>query len=335
MRAKIIGCGISGITAGIVLKNAGYDVEIFDSRPHIGGNCYDEKMHGITVHKYGPHIFHTNDEEVWNFVNKYSEFNNYTHRVKANTKYGLISIPYNYTTRDEIGRDLSVEEIQDAIFKEYSERHWGLSWGLLPKSISSRLPTKRDNYDSRYFIDEYQGIPKQGYTHMMQNMLYGIKVNLGVSKDYFRKLLNTNDLIIYTGKPDEYFDFIYGKLEYRSLRFEHHKDNKDPRFGWNNISIINECNNSKFNRTTDNSVFLNEQFEHTVFTRDFPEEHDETNDPMYPKNFGNNLEIYAKYNELIKKEKKTVFVGRLASYKYLDMWMAIKQVFQKLKPHYE
>ena len=147
--------------------------------------------------------------------------------------------------------------------------------------------------------------------------------------------MDSNDLIIYTGKPDEYFDFVYGKLEYRSLRFEHYKDNKDSRFGWNHISIINECNDSKFNRTVDNSVFLNEKSEYTIFTRDFPEEHNETNDPMYPKNFGSNIEIYSKYNELIKKQNKTIFVGRLASYKYLDMWMAIKQVFQKLKPYYE
>jgi UDP-galactopyranose mutase len=331
MRAKIIGCGISGITSGILLKNAGYDVEIFDSRSHIGGNCYDEKIHEITVHKYGAHIFHTNDEEVWAFVNKYSEFNNYTHKVKANTKYGLISIPYNYTTRDEIGKDLSAEEIQDLIFKEYSERHWGLPWELLPKSISNRLPIKRENYDNRYFTDKYQGIPKNGYTNMMKNMLCDIKVNLNVNKNYFKKLLDTNDLVIYTGKPDEYFDFAYGRLEYRSLKFQHYKEDKDPRFAQNNISVINECNESKYNRTIDNCFFLNEQLEHTVFTRDFPEEHNETNDPIYPKNFGSNAEIYSRYNHLIKKQKKTVFMGRLASYKYLDMWMAIKQVFQKLK----
>jgi UDP-galactopyranose mutase len=330
MRAKIIGCGISGITAGILLKNAGYDVEIYDSRSHIGGNCYDEKIDGVTIHKYGPHIFHTNDDEVWNFVNKYSQFNNYTHKVKANTKYGLISIPYNYTTREEIGKDLTTEEIQDTIFKQYSERHWGLPWEMLPKSISSRLPTKRENYDNRYFTDKYQGIPKYGYYHMMQNMLYDIKVNLNVSKNYFKKLLDTNDLIIYTGKPDEYFDFVYGKLEYRSLRFEHYKDNKDARFGHDKISTINECNTSSYNRTTDNSVFLNETLEYTIFTRDYPEEHNDNNDPMYPKNFGTNLDIYSKYNNLIKKQNKTIFVGRLASYKYLDMWMAIKQVFQKI-----
>lgn len=336
MKAKIIGCGLSGIVSAILLKEKGYSVEIFDTRNHIGGNCYDEKIQNITVHKYGPHIFHTNDEEVWSFVNKYTSFNNYIHRCRANTKYGLISIPYNLQTRDELGKDLSENEIQDLIFREYSERHWGIPWEKLPKSISSRVPNKRNNYDNRYFTDTYQGIPEQGYTTMMSNMLDNTKVHLGVSRDFYKQLLSNSssyDIMVYTGKPDDYFDYEYGSLEYRSLRFEHIIENKNNLFSFNQGSIINECNQLLFNRTADNGVFLqeNRNLQYSVYTRDFPEEHNRYNDPIYPKNFGSNIEIYEKYNKLIKQQNKTIFLGRLATYKYLDMWMAIKQVFNKIK----
>lgn len=331
-KAKIIGCGLSGIVSAILLKEKGYDVEIFDSRDHIGGNCYDEKIQGITTHKYGAHIFHTNDSEVWNFLNKYSSFNQYEHRVRANTRLGLISIPYNLKTRDQLGKDLSVEEIQDLIFKDYSERQWAIQWKDLPKSISGRLPSKRDNCDDRYFTDKYQGIPSLGYTNMLNNMLDGIKVNLSIAKDYYKKILDDNhfDLMIYTGKPDDYFNYIYGKLEYRSLRFEHYVGYTSNIYSCEKGNTINECNHSSFNRTVDNSIFLNEISldNKTVYTKDYPEEHNETNDPIYPKNFGSNTKIFEKYNRLVKLQQKTIFLGRLATYKYLDMWMTVKQALR-------
>jgi UDP-galactopyranose mutase len=333
-KAKIIGCGLSGIVSAILLKDKGYDVEIFDTRDHIGGNCYDEKINNITVHKYGLHVFHTNDTIVWNFLNRYSSFNNYIHKARANTRLGLISIPYNLKTRDQLGKDLSLEEIQDLIFKDYSERHWGIKWKDLPKSISGRLPSKRDNYDDRYFTDKYQGIPSLGYSHMLNNMLDGIKVNLSIIPSYYKKILNDNhfDLMIYTGKPDDYFDYTYGRLEYRSLRFEHYIEKINNTYSFESGGTINECNKSPFNRTTDNRIFLNETpiDNNTVYTRDYPEEHNDTNDPFYPKNFGDNIKIFEKYNQLIRNQNKVVFIGRLATYKYLDMWMAIKQVFNKI-----
>lgn len=336
MKAKIIGCGLSGIVASTLLKQKGYDVEIFDTRNHIGGNCYDENIKNITVHKYGLHIFHTNDLEVWNFVNQYTLFNNYVHRARANTKYGLISIPYNLKTEKQLGKELSETDIQNLIFKEYSERHWGIPWEKLPKSISSRLPSKRYNDDDRYFTDIYQGIPVNGYTNMMHNMLDGTVVHLDVNKDTYKKLLFNSslyDIMIYTGKPDDYFDYKYGHLEYRSLRFDHYEQPKDKLFSFDQGSVINECNSKTFNRTVDNGVFLkeNDNLDYSIYTKDYPEEHNEYNDPIYPKNFGVNLDTYNNYNKLMKKQTKTIFLGRLATYKYLDMWMAIKQVFNKLK----
>lgn len=332
MKAKIIGCGLSGIVSAIILKHKGYNVEIFETRNHIGGNCYDEKINDITVHKYGPHIFHTNDDEVWNFVNRYSSFNNYIHKTRANTIYGLISIPYNYNTRDQIGKDLSIEEIQKTIFQKYSERHWGITLENLPKNIINRLHLKRNNYDDRYFTDKYQGIPQYGYTNMFHNMVDDIKINLNVEPNYYKRIINksNHDIMIYTAKLDDYFDYEYGNLGYRSLRLEHTISPKDKKFSWYDGAIINECNDSLFNRTIDNSVFLNEQLNYTIITRDFPQEHSNDNEPFYPKNFGSNIELYNKYHKLISSQKKTIFLGRLATYKYLDMWMVIRQVLNKL-----
>ena len=319
---------MSGITSAILLKEQGHEVEIFETRPHIGGNCYDKKKEGITVRQYGAHIFHTSDEDVWTFLNRYSKFNDYSHKVRANTQLGMISIPYSKKTTEQIGRELSPSEIQELIFRDYSERHWGIPWEDLPKSISGRVPNKRNNCDERYFTDTYQGIPEKGYTEMFKNMLDGIKVNVGVSKDEYRKL--KCDKMVYTGKPDEFFNESYGKLPYRSLKFEHYKADKDADFSFSKGSVINECNTKPYNRTIDNGAFLNENLPQTIMTRDYPVEHDETNDPIYPKSFGEGQEIYKKYKQAIQADHNVIFLGRLATYKYLDMWMAIKQVMVKL-----
>ena len=154
-------------------------------------------------------------------------------------------------------------------------------------------------------------------------------------KDLYKKILTDNnyDLLVYTGKPDDYFEYCHGELEYRSLKFEHTTAPKDGLFSWENGAVINECNKLPYNRTVDNSIFLNQDVNQTVYTRDYPEEHNRTNDPIYPKNFGTHNDKYSLYNRLMHQQNKTIFVGRLATYKYLDMWMAIKQVFQKLEFH--
>jgi len=331
MKVHIYGCGMSGVVAAILLKERGHDVEIFEVREHIAGNCYDHKNHdGCTVHEYGSHIFHTNDEDVWEFLNRYTKFNDYQHRVRANTSEGLLSIPFNKKTEVQLGRDLSPEEIQELLFREYSERHWGIPWEQLPKSISGRVPNKRDNHDDRYFTDKYQGIPEHGYTKMFENMLDGIKVNLGVEHGLHKRL--KADLVIWTGKVSEYFDLKLGHLPYRSLRFEHERVKKDDLYTWNTGAVINECNTKPFNRTMDSSVYLNEDVEYTIHTRDHPEEYQPgRNAPIYPKTFGEGPKIYQKYQQMANSDPNTIFLGRLATYRYLDMWMAVKQVMVRLK----
>lgn len=331
MKIHIYGCGMSGVTAAILFKEQGHDVEIFEVRDHIAGNCYDVKNDdGCTVHKYGSHIFHTNNEEVWEFLNRYTKFNSYEHRVRANTKEGLLSIPFSKKTEEQLGRDLDPKEIQDLLFREYSERHWGIPWEQLPKSISGRVPNKRDDHDDRYFTDKYQGIPENGYTAMFKNMLDGIKVNLGAERGLHKRL--KADLVVWTGKISEYFDLKFGHLPYRSLRFEHKRVEKDPLYTWEKGAVINECNTKPFNRTMDNSVYLNEDVTHTIHTRDFPEEYEVgKNDPIYPKTFGEGPKIYQKYLRAAEADQNTIFLGRLATYKYLDMWMAVQQVMVKLR----
>ncbi len=323
MKINIIGCGLSGVTAAIKLKEKGHDVEIFETRDHIAGNCYDHKVDGVTVHEYGSHIFHTSNEKVWEFLNRYTKFNDYSHKVRANTKEGRLSIPFSKKTAEQLGRDLDPEEIKDLLFKEYSERHWGIPWEELPKSISGRVPNKRDNYDDRYFTDKYQGIPEQGYTKMFEAMLEGIKVNLGVDPDAWKKL--KGDLMIWTGRISQYFDSCFGHLPYRSLRFEHTQTKRNPEeFSYELGAVINECNNQPFNRTMDSAAYLDERPEYTILTRDYPEEYVKgQNEPIYPKTFGEGPDKYKQYYELSKSQKNVIFLGRLATYKYLDMHQAV------------
>ena len=224
MKAVVVGCGISGATAAFLLKSRGYDVEVFETRKHIAGNCYDEVVHGVTVHKYGAHVFHTNREEIWNFVNQFAEFNNFCPKVWANTREGLIPIPYNDVTRDIIG-EKTKEEIIDLIFRDYSEKMWGESWENLPAEITSRIAKIKDGTDRCYHKDPYYGVPIGGFVKMFENMLEGVKVHLGCTRTDWQ-IVRNRDLLVFTGPIDSYFRHCYGRLDYRSLIFEWHKGEK-------------------------------------------------------------------------------------------------------------
>ena len=323
--AKIIGCGLSGITAAILLKEKGYSVTIFETRNHIGGNCYDSKLENTLVHNYGPHLFHTNDEEVFKFLSRYTEWFPFYNRVKGNTKFGLISLPYSKKTIKEIGKELTQEEIRDLFFKDYSEKQWGIPFEKIPKTITNRVPKTKDCDDPTWYEGEkYQCLPKHGYTKMMERMLEGIPVKLNCKVNDWKEY-NT-DVTVYTGKIDEYFNYCYGKLPYRTLTFEHKQSDKKllhPIINQNLAEI-------PYTRKYDHSYFNYEHQGSTVITEEYPKEYKDNDIPFYPMPFGEGIKIYKKYKKLADNQKTTIFVGRLATYTYLDMWMAVKQVMIKL-----
>ena len=325
MKINIVGCGLSGITAAIVLKEQGHQVEIFESRQHIGGNCYDTTVNNVNMHVYGPHMFHTNDDQVWEFLNQYTKFNNFKNRPLGDTeKYGLISLPYSKKTIKQIGEELTPEEIVNTIFVDYSEKQWNMPWSEIPKSITGRIPKVAGEDDPTWYEGEkYQGVPEKGYTVMMNNMLDGIKVHLGCDKDEWKKY--KCDKVIYTGKIDDFFNCQWGELPYRSLRFEH-------RTSTERLSnpIINQCNKKPYTRTYDHAYFLNEDVTETIITKEYPQDYNKKNVPYYPIPFGQGQEIYKNYKTASHSQTNTIFLGRLATYKYLDMWMSIKQAMVKL-----
>ena len=324
MKALVVGGGLSGITSAILLKEKGYHVEIFETRHHIGGNCYDKKIENIMVHQYGPHGFHTNNKKVWDFLNRFSDFNDVCLRVHGNTSEGIIPLPFSPATKKIIG-DKTPQQIKELIFKDYSEKMWGIPWERFPSSISGRVPTKRDNPSACFHLDKYQGIPTNGYTSMFANMLDEIKINLNCAPKEYQN--QKYDILVYTGKIDEFFNYQYGWLEYRSLKIQFETAKRRPL-----LFQLNECNSDNaWTRSVDHSHWHNQDLTETVISREYPCEHTKNNIPFYPKPFGDNQEKYKKYKKIADLLSNVIFVGRLATYKYLDMDDAIAQVFNKLK----
>jgi UDP-galactopyranose mutase len=325
MRVKIVGCGLSGITAAILLKEKGHSVEIFESRNHIGGNCYDSNVAGTLVHSYGPHCFHTNDEDVFNFLSRYTGWRDFYLRPKGNTELGLISLPYSKTTVSEIGRELTPDEIIEFIFKGYSEKQWGVPFSEIPQSIISRIPKVANKENPSWAEGEkYQCLPLHGYTEMFKSMLEDIPVHLGVDSEEWKNY--ESDLTVYTGKIDSFYNFCFGSLPYRSLYFEHTLSYEKM-----NTFIINQNKKSvPYTRVYDHSYFTLNHKGPTIITKEYSILHDNTNIPFYPMPFGSGSDLYNKYKELADKENNILFLGRLATYKYLDMWMAVKQAMQKV-----
>lgn len=327
MNIVIVGCGLSGCIAARLLTDIGHDVTIYETREHIAGNCYDTKVSNILTHKYGPHIFHTNDEDIYNFFSRYTEWIDFKLRPIGNTSLGKIPLPYHDVgCQNYIGKTLSQEEIIKYIFKDYSEKQWGLPFCKIPKTITNRVPETKNDINPTWFQGQkYQCIPKYGYTKMFKNMIESINVVLNCKPNEWKQ--QKADRIIYTGKIDEYFNYKYGKLSYRSLHFENKiSSEKMPYF------IQNECNNiNKYTRVYDHSYFNIDNLNHTIITKEYPKQCEDGDIPFYPIPWGVNQALYTKYEQLAKKENNVFFIGRLATYKYLDMWMAAKQVFSKLK----
>lgn len=351
----IIGCGLFGSVFAQQAKQQNKKCLMIDSRNHIGGNCYTERKEGINIHKYGPHIFHTNNDDIWNYVNKFCKFNNYINRPKVNFQNKLFSFPINLLTlyqlwgvnTPELAKSkleqvkLKIkepknleewilsqvgEEIYYTFIYGYTKKQWGREPKDLPSFIIKRLPI-RLNFDDNYFFDKYQGIPIGGYTKMIENMLEGTETILNENyfnkRDYWNKKAKN---IVYTGKIDEFFNYKYGELEYRSLKFETEKFLiKD----YQGNAIINYTEESiPYTRIIEHKHFESHNQEYTYVTKEYPDEWSKDKIPYYPINNEKNNQIYKRYSNLNQKTN-IIFGGRLAEYKYYDMHQVIGSALKK------
>jgi UDP-galactopyranose mutase len=355
----IIGSGFFGSICAHELNKRGYKICILEKRNHIGGNCYTSNRDGINVHEYGPHIFHTSNEEVWKWINQFVSFNDFTLRPVANYKGEIYSLPFNMWTfsklwnvthpdqakriidiqSSDIGEPANLEEqaiklvgkdVYEKLIKGYTEKQWRKSATELPKEIIKRLPV-RFTYDNNYFNDKYQGIPVGGYTQIFEKLLQGIEVKLSV--DYLKNKAfwdKQTSKIIYTGPIDAYYQYRFGELEYKTVDFEHKKiaDSNYQGTAMMNYTDID----IPFTRCIEHKHFENVESDITWITWEYPTEYiAEKKEPMYPVNDTENNLKYNMYKDLTNQEKNITFGGRLAEYKYYDMHQVIESALNFIK----
>jgi UDP-galactopyranose mutase len=358
----IIGAGLFGSVCARELTDLGYKCLVIEKRNHIAGNCYTENDNGIHVHKYGPHIFHTSNETIWNYINRFAQFNNFRYNPRVKYKNKLYSFPinlltlyqvYGVTTPKEAQQKLDevkhiIEnptnledwalsqvggELYEIFIKGYTTKQWGTSPKNLPTSIIKRIPI-RLNFDENYYFDKYQGIPIGGYTQIFEKLLNNIEVKLDTdyfeNKEYFDSIANK---IIYTGPIDKFYNYKFGELEYRSLEF---KVDKYNILDYQGVAGINY---------TDIEVPYTRKIEHkhfepnsnafknnyTIVTTEYPQKWTINQEPYYPINDQKNNILYKKYSELAESEEKYIFGGRLANYKYYDMHQVIGEALSFIK----
>lgn len=344
----IVGAGLFGAVFAYKAKEAGKKCLVIDKRDHIAGNIYCEDIAGIHVHKYGAHIFHTSNKEVWDFINMFGEFNNYINAPVARYKDELYNLPFNMNTfskmwgiatpqeaKDIIASqiaDLNISEpknleeqalslvgrdVYEKLIKGYTEKQWGRDCKDLPAFIIKRLPL-RFIYDNNYFNDRYQGIPVDGYTALVEKMLEGVEVRLNT--DYFDDKAAFDqmaDKIVYTGMIDRYFDYSLGVLEYRSVRFE---TEELPVENYQGNAVVNYTEREvPYTRIIEHKHFEFGTQPTTVISREYSSEWKKGDEPYYPVNNDKNNELYEQYKALAEKEDKVIFGGRLGQYKYYDM----------------
>lgn len=360
----IVGAGLFGATFAHLATKQGKRCLVIDKRNHLGGNIYCEEREGINVHKYGAHIFHTSNKEVWDFVNSFVEFNRYTNCPVANYNGELYNLPFNMNTfnrmwgvitpeqaqvkideqREEIrkllyGREpqnleeqallLVGRDIYEKLIKGYTEKQWGHSCAELPAFIIRRLPV-RLVYDNNYFNDTYQGIPIGGYNKLIDALLEGIEIKTEVdffeNRAYWKSIA---DKIVFTGKIDEFYDYQFGKLQYRTVRFE---EELLDEANYQGCAVVNYTDRA----TPYTRIIEHKHFElfgqavydnsKTIISKEYSTEWTEGMEPYYPVNDGRNQLVYSKYAELASKEINIIFGGRLAEYKYYDMAPIVGQV---------
>src|SRR5438270_2971131 len=341
----VVGAGFAGcVLAERLARVRGRRVLLVDKRPHIGGNAYDHyNEHGILVHRYGPHIFHTNSPQVFEYLSQFTEWRQYEHRVVASVDGQTLPIPINLDTINRLyGLELSVQQVGDffrsvaetveqvrtsedvvvsrvgrelyqKFFRNYTRKQWGLDPSELDASVTSRVPV-RTNRDDRYFSDMYQAMPLHGYTRMFENMLDHPNIKIMLNTDY-REVegeLCANE-IIYTGPVDEFFDYRFGKLPYRSLRFKHETHNREV---YQQAPVVNYPNEHPYTRVTEFKYLTGQEHPKTSIVYEYPMEE---GDPYYPVPRPENKELHKKYKVLADATPGVHFVGRLATYQYYNM----------------
>ena len=344
----IVGAGFYGSICAYELNKKGFSVLVIDNRNHIGGNCYTDKRDDINVHIYGPHIFHTSNEVVWNWINKFVSFNDFTLRPVANYKGEIYSLPFNMWTFSKMWGISSPDEARKIIesqskslkdptnleeqaiklvgtdvyyklIKGYTEKQWKKNAKELPKEIIKRLPV-RYTYDNNYFNDKYQGIPIGGYTQIFQKLLNGIEVRLNT--DFFKYKNIDCKKIIYTGPIDKFFNYKYGALEYKTTRFDHTKKYTKNYIGTAMMNFTDS--ETKYTRIIEHKHFEKVDNDITWITYEFPKDYIvNKSEPYYPVNDNINNAKYEKYREETLKLSNIYFGGRLAEYKYYDMHQVI------------
>lgn len=352
----IVGAGFYGSICAYELNKCGYKVCVIDSRDHIGGNCYTENKDNINIHKYGAHIFHTSNDEVWNWINQFTSFNNFINSPIAIYKGKMYSLPFNMNTFNQlwgvthphqakliidqqsrhIGEPKNLEEqaiklvgtdVYEKLIKGYTAKQWKKDPKLLPASIIKRLPV-RFTYDNNYFNDKYQGIPIGGYTQIFEKLLDGIEVKLGI--DYFKDELPKYKKLIYTGPIDKFYNYQFGELEYKTVKFKHQMKKTD---NWQGNAVVNYTDiEIDHTRILEHKHFENSDSPVTWITYEYPVEYKvNVTEPMYPVNDDINNSKYLKYKELANREENIIFGGRLAEYKYYDMHQIIESALNKIK----
>lgn len=368
----VVGAGLFGAVFASEMTKLGKNCLVIEKRNHIAGNIYTKEEKGIQIHQYGAHIFHTSDKEVWDYVNTLAEFNHYINSPVASYKDELYNLPFNMNTfakmwniktpkeakekiQEQIARLNIIEpqnleeqalslvgtDIYEKLVKGYTEKQWGRDCKELPAFIIKRLPV-RFVYDNNYFNDPYQGIPKGGYTGLVEKLLDGITVKLNTSyEDYCRKNEQTGlfesvdgehtfEKILYTGMIDEFYHYQLGELSYRSLRFETEVLEGEENYQGN--AVVNYTEREvPYTRIIEHKHFEFGKQPDTVITREYPQDWEKGQDPYYPVNDDKNSMLYEAYVELAKKEKNVLFGGRLGQYKYYDMDKVIRAALNMVK----
>ncbi|GAB3959110.1 UDP-galactopyranose mutase [Spirosoma harenae] len=353
----IVGAGFAGsVLAERLASQAKKTILLLDKRPHVGGNAYDfYNEAGILIHQYGPHIFHTNSPEVFNYLSQFTEWLPYEHRVLASVEGKLLPIPinldtvnrlygYNFTSEqladyfktvgesvDEIhtSEDVVVSQVgrdlYEKFFRGYTRKQWGVDPSELDKMVTSRIPT-RTNQDDRYFSDEFQYMPLHGYTRMFENMVNHPNIHKRLGTDFHQlKDELSFDQLIYTGPIDEYFAYCYGKLPYRSLRFDHQTvDTTD----YQPVAVVNYPNDHAYTRITEYKKLTGQQHEKTSLTFEYPQDE---GDPYYPVPRPENAVLYQQYKQLAEQQTGVHFVGRLGTYRYYNMDQVVAQALTLYK----